>query len=309
MKLLIELPSWIGDCVMLTPAFENLISHYSNPKITTIGTKASVEILKNHPNVVKNYVLAKKYIPLIKQVSTFEEFDVFISFRSSFRSTFLKLLVSAKNKQQFNKNKYKNRHVVEKYNDFVNDILEENMIPGSLLIYQGAKSNINTTDLVVGINPGAAYGEAKRWNSEKFAQLATTLSANYKIMIFGGSNEVDIALKIEKILLKNGINNFENLAGMTSIQELIKLISQLKLFVTGDSGPMHIAASFHVPTVAIFGPTKDCETSQWMNSNSIIVKKELSCQPCMKRSCPLGHNNCMNLIEVNDVLNAVNSLD
>ena len=81
------------------------------------------------------------------------------------------------------------------------------------------------------------------------------------------------------------------------------------MFVTGDSGPMHIAAAFQVPTVAIFGPTKDEETSQWMNDKNTIVKKGLDCQPCMKRNCPLKHNNCMKLIKAEEVLNAVKSLN
>ncbi len=80
------------------------------------------------------------------------------------------------------------------------------------------------------------------------------------------------------------------------------------MFITGDSGPMHVAAAFQVPTVAIFGPTKDEETSQWLNEKSIIVKKNLDCQPCMKRTCPLQHHDCMNLIKAVDVLNATKRL-
>jgi heptosyltransferase-2 len=68
---------------------------------------------------------------------------------------------------------------------------------------------------------------------------------------------------------------------------------------------MHIAASFKVPTIAIFGPTEDKETSQWMNEKSIILKKNLDCQPCMKRTCPLGHHKCMKTIKAEDVLKAV----
>ena len=85
-------------------------------------------------------------------------------------------------------------------------------------------------------------------------------------------------------------------------------MSQLSLLITGDSGPMHIAAGFQVPTIAIFGPTDDKETSQWMNNKSVIVKKNLSCQPCMKRTCPLIHHHCMELIEVKDILNAADVL-
>ena len=81
------------------------------------------------------------------------------------------------------------------------------------------------------------------------------------------------------------------------------------MFVTGDTGPMHLAATFQIPTVAIFGPTKVNETSQWMNDKSIIVKRNLECQPCMKRTCPLKHHDCMNLIKAKEVLDAIKSLN
>ena len=97
------------------------------------------------------------------------------------------------------------------------------------------------------------------------------------------------------------------MAGKTTIPELINHISNLDLFITGDSGPMHVAAAFQVPTVAIFGPTKDDETSQWMNEKSLIVKKSLECQPCMERTCPLQHHNCMKLITYLEVLKIIDS--
>ncbi|SMN17340.1 ADP-heptose--lipooligosaccharide heptosyltransferase II [uncultured Candidatus Thioglobus sp.] len=139
--------------------------------------------------------------------------------------------------------------------------------------------------------------------------MASELSSQFDIVIFGGPDEVDIASDIEKGLIDNSINNYQNLAGKTSIPELIDLLSNLDLFITGDSGPMHVAAAFQVPTVAIFGPTKDEETSQWMNEKSEIVKQSLECQPCMKRTCPLKHHNCMKLIKATDVLDAVKRLN
>jgi heptosyltransferase-2 len=72
---------------------------------------------------------------------------------------------------------------------------------------------------------------------------------------------------------------------------------------------MHLAAAFQIPTVAIFGPTKDNETSQWMNEKSMIVKKNLECQPCMKRTCPLKHHNCMKMVVASDVLRAVKTFN
>ena len=302
MKILIEIPTWLGDCVMATPAIENTVNFYNDVEITFIGSFVSIEAIKNHPKAIKTSVLDKKYTSLYKISRDLGNFDAFFSFRSSIRSKFLIFLISAKNKYQFDKNQYADRHQVEKYNDFVNEALSVNFPAGKLTL-----STINyqlSTNKTIGLNPGASYGSAKRWYPQEFAKVASELSKKYDIVIFGGASEIDIANDIEKELIKNNVKNYKNLAGKTTISELISKISKLDLFITGDSGPMHVAAAFQVPTVAIFGPTKDKETSQWRNEKSIIVKKNLECQPCMKRICPLKHHNCMKLIKAVDVLNA-----
>ena len=141
--------------------------------------------------------------------------------------------------------------------------------------------------------------------SSAFSKIAIELSDKFDIIIFGGIDEQYFAKKIEKILIKKDIKNYRNLAGKTSITELINYISNLDIFITCDSGPMHLAASLNIPTIAIFGPTNDVETSQWMNPKSIVVKKNLDCQPCMKRTCPLKHHNCMKLIEPQEVIDSI----
>ena len=307
MKVLIELPTWLGDAVMSTPAIENIVNFYNDLEITFIGSFAPIEALKKHPKVVKTLVLDKKYISLYGVSRNLGNFDVFFSFRGSVRSKFLKFLISAKKKYQFDKNKYQNRHQVEKYNDFINDSLSIDSAAWELQIY--GYNIVKSKKKILGINPGASYGSAKRWYPQEFAKVARELSGEYNIIIFGGPDETDIAGDIEQELINSGVTNYKNLAGNTTITELINKISNLDLFITGDSGPMHLAAAFQVPTVAIFGPTKDKETSQWINKKSIIVKKNLNCQPCMKRTCPLQHHNCMNLIKAIDVLKAVNSIN
>ncbi len=311
MKVLIELPTWLGDCIMATPAIENIVNFYNDVEIIFIGSFVSIEAMKNHPQVVKTAVLDKKYGALYKTAKDLGKFDAFFSFRSSLRSKFMKFFISSENKYQFDKNKYINCHQVKKYNDFVNDSLNTDFSAGKLVLrVKHSKLSIkNSSFPLLGINPGASYGSAKRWYPQEFAKVASELSSQYDIVIFGGPGEKDIATDIERSLIEEGVNNYQNLAGDTTIPELIEQISSLDLFITGDSGPMHVAAAFQVPTVAIFGPTKDDETSQWMNEKSIIVKKNLDCQPCMKRTCPLQHHDCMNLIKAIDVLKAVNSIN
>lgn len=308
MKILIELPSWLGDTVMATPAIENILKNHNDADVTFIGSSIAVEVLKNHPRVSFTHVLKKSYLNLFKTLLNFESFDLFISFRGSFRSKLFRIFVSSKEKHQFNKKKYSVGHQVEKYNNFINDSLQSKNIPGELTLYN-KNENISHSNRVLGINPGASYGSAKRWDPKKYAKIAVQLSSQYNIIIFGGFKEQDIANEIEEELINNNVNNYINLANKTSIQELISQIRSLDLFITGDSGPMHIAAAYSVPTVAIFGPTNEKNTSQWRNQVGKIVKKNLTCQPCMKRKCPLRHNNCMAKIQAQDVLNAVNLLD
>jgi heptosyltransferase II len=301
MRILIELPSWLGDAVMATPAIENIANFFNDSDITLIGSFVAIETLKNHPMVNTTHVLEKNYFNLFSTIKSLGEFDVFFSFRSSFRSKFFKFFISSSRKYQFDKNKFFKNHQVEKYNNFVNDSLKTNAKTTKLILHIKKKSETKKNKLL-GINPGASYGSAKRWYPKEFANVAIDLSNQYDIIIFGGPEEIDIASDIEKYLIESGIKNYQNLASKTSITELMSLISNLDLFITGDSGPMHLAAAYQIPTVAIFGPTNDQETSQWMNEKSVIVKKDLECQPCMKRICPLKHHNCMKEVKAKDIL-------
>lgn len=309
MRILIELPTWLGDCVMATPAIENIAGIYPEAKFTFVGSTVAIAAVKHHPQVKDIQVLDKPYLSLYKVARSLGIFDVFISFRSSTRSKIFSFFVSTDRKYQFNKHEYSQGHQVEKYNDFVNDSLDIDTTPDKLILYIDEKSTVGSSTPIVGINPGASYGSAKRWYPKEFSKVAATLSNRYDVVIFGGPGEVDMAADIEANLQQSGITNYQNLAGKTNVSELIEKISQLDLFITGDSGPMHVAAAFQVPTVAIFGPTKDKETSQWKNLRSSIVKKQLSCQPCMKRTCPLEHHHCMKLIKSKDVLQAIKTLE
>ena len=102
MKILIELPTWLGDTVMATPAIENLVSHFNHVEITLLGSYVSIAALKFHPKVTNIFILNKKYLNLYKTLKDFDDFDLFLSFRGSFRSKFIKFCISSTNKYQFN---------------------------------------------------------------------------------------------------------------------------------------------------------------------------------------------------------------
>ncbi len=299
MNIFIELPTWLGDAIMTTSAIEEFVKKYPKAKLTFFGSYVSIEALKAHPNCIKSIIDKSKKSKtrlfwLYKMAKKLGQFDIAISFRSSFVSTLFLNFIKAKEKLQYNKNNF-HGHQVEKYASFLK------VKPKKLKLYQKPFIYKNKT---IGLNPGATYGSAKRWYPKEFAKVADTLSKEYgyNIIIFGGPNEKEIAKEIEENL---HIKNFINLAGKTSVKELIEKIGGLSGFITNDSGPMHVAAAYQVPTIAIFGPTNYKETSQWMNKKGIIVSKDLDCSPCMKRICPLKHHNCMKMITANDVISTI----
>lgn len=306
MNIFIEIPTWLGDAIMSAPAVENLTKKYPKAKITFFGSYVSTELFKAHPNC-KETIIDDSKKRGIRALNIYNiaikagYFDMAFSFRSSFFSKLLLLFLKAKEKFQYDKKEFKG-HQVEKYNSFANKALKSNYGSDKLKLYFDPVKFKKPT---LGINPGATYGSAKRWYPEYFAKVATYFSKEYDIIIFGGPNEKEVADDIAKILKKEGVENYTNLAGKTTIEELVKNIAGLSFFVTNDSGPMHIAAAFEVPTVAIFGPTKHKETCQWQNKNGVIVRHEIECAPCMKRVCPLEHHKCMKNIKPEEVIGEI----
>jgi heptosyltransferase-2 len=154
-----------------------------------------------------------------------------------------------------------------------------------------------------GLNPGAAFGDAKRWPAERFAKLASKLVSECggTIVIFGAAAERQIADEVagaapsEKVV---------NLCGKTTLEELVAAIAECDVFVTNDSGPMHVAQAVGTPLVAIFGPT-DFSTTGPCGKGHAIVRKKGAClsAPCFLRSCPTEHR-CMKAIEVAEVFEA-----
>ncbi|MCT7602201.1 glycosyltransferase family 9 protein [Aliarcobacter butzleri] len=310
-EIFIEIPSWLGDAIMATPAIENLIKTYPDAQITLLGSFVSTKAFQGYPNIKKVIIddtkkSGNRYKNLISLAKSIGKVDLAISFRRSISSKFMMFFIKAKKKFNYRRLTKKEIHLCVRYNDFVNKVLNLQNEVGDLKLYF---KPFNYNKPTLGINPGATYGSAKRWYPKEFAKIAIEMSKKYDIVIFGGPAETNIAKDIETELVSKGITNYQNLAGKTTIPELIEKIAGLDLFITNDSGPMHIAAAYKVKTIAIFGPTKFTETNQWNNPNGEIVTKNLDCAPCMKRVCPLKHHNCMKNITAADVLNVIVKLE
>lgn len=166
-----------------------------------------------------------------------------------------------------------------------------------------ARHGIGEQDFVLGINPGATFGAAKRWYPERFAEAARQLCGiwNGRSVIFGSSAERPLAEDIERHLGGAALN----LAGATSVRQLMALIKRCNFLITNDSGPMHIAAAFGVPLVAIFGPTDHATTSPY-TEKAAIVRVPQECAPCKLRECPTDHR-CMAAVTADMVVAAAKS--
>ncbi len=304
MRLLIELPTWLGDTIMATGAIENLVSLIKPKYVAIVGSIVSVEAIKNAPYVDSVYTYNKNVRNIIFDIYRLTlnvgEYDIAISFRSHFFSKLLLFLIKTKKRYTYQSNFA--GHQAEQYNHFINSIFNTKLKPRDLKLYYKPKKYGRIT---IGINPGAAYGSAKRWYPEYFAQVINYLSRYGDTIIFGGPDELQIADDIQSYLT---IDNYKNLAGKTSVASLIEHIAGLSLLITNDSGPMHVAASYKIPTVALFGPTNHKETSPYNNPLSVVLRKDLACSPCFRRHCPIKTHDCMKLLLPNEVIDASLSL-
>ena len=151
---------------------------------------------------------------------------------------------------------------------------------------------------IVGVSPGAAYGTAKQWLPERFAEAASRIAEarQAEIALFGSADERALCERIADML---GACKVANYAGRTSLREFIDLASECEVFLTNDSGAMHIASALGVPTVAVFGATDD-EATGPTGAHSRVVREATECSPCLKRECPIDHR-CMTAVSADRV--------
>jgi len=159
------------------------------------------------------------------------------------------------------------------------------------------KEGVSLSCKLVGINPGASFGSAKRWLADRYAILLDRLIEEQKVqvVVFGAANEAAIAQAIRSLMTHRAVL----LTGKTELAELIAMIACCDLFITNDSGPMHLAAALRVPTLAIFGPTDEIATGP-QSPTAVVINKRVECSPCLLRECPIDHR-CMTRITVDEV--------
>jgi len=326
MKIIIRSPNWIGDAVLCLSSIEYIKEEIPQAHIAILAKNWVKDVFLNHPAIDKIISLDKPKTALIKEIKK-QNFNTGILFTNSFSSAFLFFLAGIKKRVGYKtdlrsvfltdrltlpKNLEK-LHQRDYYFEIAKKFVPGNETPKNPVLYLSNKETENADNIlknlgideipypvprtpIIGIFPGASYGPAKMWGAEKFKLLAKEIvkNGNAKVLIFGGKKEKELGKTIQ-----NTGNDIINLCGKTTIREMMALIKRCAVFITNDTGPMHIASALNVPVIAIFGPTNPDRTSPL--GPSVIIQKKVNCAPCKHRICPLKIHKCMESVSVEEV--------
>ncbi len=335
-RILIRAANWVGDAIMTTPVLRAVRKNYPQSHITVLAKPWVVPVYETNPHVdeVMVYENAGRHkmglgtLRLARDIRK-GRFDLAILMQNAFEAALIAFWGRVPERLGYNtdgrslllnrcvkmNSDLKKGHLIDyyiailtsaglradhRYLELHLDSADEDWAL-NLLERKGLKEQGKP---VLGINPGATGGTAKRWFPARYAELAGSLSKKYdtKVLIFGGPADHDLGEEISAMVPGTCIN----MAGKTSLSRAFALIGACDLFVTNDSGLMHAAAALNVNQVAVIGSTDYIATAP-VNSNSIMVREAVDCSPCLKDECPIDHR-CMDRVSVTKVLDACHSL-
>jgi heptosyltransferase-2 len=335
-RIVVRATNWVGDAVMMTPSLGALKKTFPHAQITVLASPWVLPLIANHPAVDRTIVIDKgkgifhslKELGKVVSLLRSERFDLAVLFQNAFEAALLASMGGVRYRIGYNTDgrgfllthkvirddHILGVHQVHYYLGIIQALgwhvegreptlfLNEGDIESASLML--SSRGIEDHHLVVGLNPGATYGSAKRWPEERFATIGDQAADrwNAKVILFGSSSEKEIGLSVSQLMHHDPIN----LCGLTTLGQAMALIKRCNFFLTNDSGLMHIAAAFHVPLVAIFGPTNHVTTGP-MSRNATIVRHSIECSPCLKETCPLDHQ-CMLSIAPDEVWDAMEGL-
>ncbi len=339
MKILFIKLSAIGDVVQTLPALEVIKKTYPGSQITWVAEEAAAGILEGHPLIDKLLISRRKnWVRMLRNPSTtmkglkgifgfFRElssthYDIAIDFQGLLKSGIIIGLVNAKRKIGFDRTRELSylflneklpaydieKHALERYLDVARYLGAHDPSPTCTLpiekeliaARQRAEELRRQGRRLVVINPVARW-KTKLWPERKFAELADRLIAERSAaVVFTGSPDDRPVVERIRGMMKGRAGNR---AGETTLKELAALAAVSDLFITTDTGPMHLAAAAGAKVLALFGPTAPWRTGPY-GSSHIVVRKGLGCSPCFKRTCDVDIR-CMEEITVEEVLEQI----
>ncbi len=332
MKIIIILPNWIGDVIMSLPFLEKSREVFKDAKIKILIKKDIYPLIEENCKTLnispifytkKNFISSLQLIKKLKK----ENFDIGFILPRSYRMFLITLFSKVKkiygyadtiksffyfkslkrDKKSLSQHRvYYYLDILSLYKNFDYNIKPQLKINDKNKIWADEflkKYQINNK-IIIGINPGATYGEAKCWKKDNYLILINKLKSiknNFYFIVFGGKDNISYNSVFDNI------KNCLNLTGKLTIDKSAALIDKCNIFITNDTGPMHIADALNIDIIAIFGPTDPNETPPFTKRDYLLYKK-LSCSPCKKRECPENTNKCMELITVDKVVECVKKI-
>jgi heptosyltransferase-2 len=327
--ILIRTANWVGDAVMTLPALEAVRECFPKSRLVVLARPWVISLFENYPMIDEVMPLGKgtgclrNGGAILKTVLKIRKrrFDLAVLFQNAFEAALIVYLGGVKHRVGYDtdhrrfllshpviRDKDKiHEHQVEYYLSLVRAMGCDTKLKDPALFVSGdheekmrpllAEKGVHQGDFVLGLGPGAIYGPAKRWPTERFAAVGDMAVEMWgaRIIIFGSNKEKDICAKVSEMMNQPSID----LCGNTNLGEAMALISRCNLFLSNDSGLMHIASALNVPLVAIFGSTDPFATGP-RGTRVKVVRHQVDCAPCMLPECPKDFR-CMLGIEPQEV--------
>lgn len=337
-NILVVQTSFLGDVVLITPLVSETRRRFPDARLSVLCTPGGGAILAGSPDIDEIILLEKKRdgggrsgLWRKAQELRARGFTLAISPHKSFRTALLLFLARIPLRVGFRQSagwflyhrrvdRDADRHDVERNLSLLGAL-------GGAPAGRGPAPRVEATPAarekvaalfrslgvggdgpIFGLNPGSVW-PTKRWTAGGYAQLIGALKQKYggAVVLFGGPGD---EATVERILsLSDGAA--VSLVGRVGLGELAAAVERCAVFITNDSGPMHVAVARGVPVVAIFCATTPSLGFYPYAANAVVVEKELACRPCGAhggRRCPLGTEDCMRLIRAEDVLLGVERL-
>ena len=338
-RILIRGTNWIGDSVMSLAALREVRRLFPRHHLTLLVRDWVSGVFENQglaDEILSLEETSSHLRPFFRLVGEIRHFDSALLFQNAFQAALMTSLAGIPERIGYNTDgrtllltrrarpriKELNRHHIYYYldllyqtglssQDYLNDPnfkpdihlspTEDGIQKAEQLLRSVGISAQQPTIL---INPGAFYGSAKRWFTNRYAALADRLieGDQAQVIIIGSAGEKLIAEEIQSFTKQR----LKILTGQTDLPTLMGLLSQCDLLLTNDSGPMHLAAALDTPQIAILGSTDEVATGPF-SPRAQVIHKHVECSPCLLRECPIDLR-CFSRIEVDEVYETARAL-
>lgn len=332
-RVLIRGVNWVGDALMTTPAIAGIRKTFPQARISLLVRPHVAELFEGNPSIdeVLLYDRDNRHARIsgllrLAQELRSRRFQLAVLLQNAFEAALLALLAGIPHRIGYNTQgrgpllttavlidrSIKRLHHVDYYQALLRGLgWQEGERRPVLYLSQGAEeraaalltsTGVAPEEPLIAFHPGSTYGSAKRWPAERYAALADRLIEAFgvKILLTGTQGDRPVTERVRS--LTRYPEGVIDLAGRTGLQVLAALLKRCRLYVTNDTGAMHVGAAVEVPLVAIFGSTDPQTTSPV--GRHLLVRNPVPCSPCLLRECPIDHR-CMAGISVEMVFHAV----